>query len=56
MTLNTYSHVIPSMQAKAAEKLDELLIPIDVSEEIKQLKERRAAYLTQADYFILGNA
>jgi len=55
MTLNTYSHVIPSMQAEAAEKLDELLKPIDVSEEIRQLKERRAAYITQGSYFILGN-
>ena len=28
MTLNTYSHVIPSMQKEAAEKMDELLTPI----------------------------
>ena len=31
LTLNTYSHVLPSMQEEAAEKLDELLIPIDVA-------------------------
>ena len=45
-----------SMQAEAAEKLDKLWMPIDVSEEVNQLKERRAAYITQGDYFIIGNA
>ncbi|MCX6064650.1 MAG: tyrosine-type recombinase/integrase [Chloroflexi bacterium] len=35
MTLNTYSHVLPSMQEEMANKLDELLMPIDVSDELK---------------------
>ena len=56
MTLNTYSHVIPSMQAEAAEKLDELLMPISVSDEIKQLKERGADHISHGDYFIIENA
>jgi integrase len=37
MTLNTYSHVLPSMQEDAAEKLDELLRPIDVTAKIKKI-------------------
>ena len=44
MTLNTYSHVLPSMQEEAAEKLDELLTPIEVSKEIKQLREKEQIY------------
>ena len=36
LTLNTYSHVLPSMQEEAAEKLDELLTMIDVKEELKK--------------------
>ena len=44
MTLNTYSHVLPSMQEEAAEKLDELLTPIEVSKEIKQLREVDQVY------------
>ena len=39
MTLNTYSHVLPSMQDEAAEKLDELFTPIDVTAEIRNVKE-----------------
>ncbi len=39
MTLNTYSHVLPSMQEEAAKKMDELLTPIEVSKEIKYLRE-----------------
>ena len=35
MTLNTYSHVLPSMQEEMANKLDELLKPINVSDEFK---------------------
>jgi integrase len=46
MTLNTYSHVLPSMQAEAAEKLDELLNPIEVSKEIKYLREAEQVYST----------
>jgi hypothetical protein len=45
MTLNTYSHVIPNMQADAAEKLDELFASVDVSDEIKRLSETRRNYL-----------
>jgi integrase len=44
LTLNTYSHVLPSMQEDAAEKLDELLTPIDVSNEIKQIEEQLVTY------------
>ena len=43
------------MQAEAAEKLDELLMPISVSDEIKQLKERGAAHISHGDYFIIEN-
>jgi hypothetical protein len=38
LTLATYSHLLPAMQEEAAEKLDNLLTPIDVSEEIKVLE------------------
>jgi integrase len=31
LTLDTYSHVLPSMQEEAAEKLDQLLTPISIS-------------------------
>jgi integrase len=44
LTLNTYSHVLPSMQEEAAEKMDELLNPIEVSQEIKKLSEQEGAY------------
>ena len=44
LTLNTYSHVMPSMQESAAEKLDELLVPIDVSNEIKKVSEPAPTY------------
>jgi integrase len=40
MTLNTYSHVLPVMQDEAAEKLDVLLTPINVSIDLKKLGER----------------
>lgn len=46
LTLNTYSHVLPAMQEEAAEKLDNLLTPIDVSEEIKHIGERTVGYDT----------
>lgn len=35
LTLNTYSHVLPSMQEEAAEKMDELLTPIEISKELR---------------------
>jgi integrase len=44
MTLNTYSHVLPSMQEEAADKMDELLKPIEVSEELKKLAEPQQKY------------
>ena len=44
MTLNTYSHVLPVMQDEVAEKLDELLTPINVSDEIKKLGENKLFY------------
>jgi integrase len=43
MTLNTYSHVLPVMQDEAAEKLDDLLTPINVSDEIKKLGEGQSS-------------
>ena len=45
LTLNTYSHVLPSMQEDAAEKMGELMKSIDVSEELKQLREPRPQYI-----------
>jgi hypothetical protein len=44
MTLNIFSHVLPSMQGDAAEKLDELIIPIEGGIEIKKLKEAKQLY------------
>jgi hypothetical protein len=44
LTLNTYSHEIPSMQDEAAEKLDELLTVIDVSGDIKKMGELKTTY------------
>ena len=41
MTLNTYSRVLPGMQDEVAGKLDELLSPINVSDDLKQLRERK---------------
>ncbi len=48
LTLNTYSHVLPSMQEEAADKLDELLTPINVSQEIKKVEEHQAKYELQS--------
>ena len=45
LTLNTYSHVLPSMQEEAAEKLDQLLTPIEVGNELKKIDERRTSYV-----------
>ena len=44
MTLNTYSHVLPSMQEEAAERLAEILTPIEMSNEIKNLRELEQLY------------
>jgi integrase len=46
LTLNTYSHVLPSMQEDAATKFDELLTPIDLSKEMRRAKEQGATYFT----------
>jgi integrase len=48
MTLNTYSHVLPGMQDEAAGKLDELLTPINVNNEIKKLGERKSSSIPLA--------
>jgi integrase len=45
LTLNTYSHVLPVMQEEAAERLDQLLTPIDVSNELKKVDELQADYV-----------
>ena len=42
MTLNTYSHVLPGMQDEAAGKLDELLTPINVNNELQKLREQQS--------------
>ena len=47
LTLNTYSHVMPSMQEEAAEKLDELLVPIDVSSQVKKVSETPRVYILE---------
>jgi hypothetical protein len=39
--VNTYSHVLPGMQEEATGKLEELLSPIDVSNKLKKLGERK---------------
>ena len=45
ITLNVYSHVLPSMQADAAVKMDDILCkPIDVSREIKKVEELKSLY------------
>jgi len=48
MTLNTYSHVLPVMQDEAAEKLDDLLTPINISDDLKKLGERKPMYVPLA--------
>jgi integrase len=48
LTLNTYSHVLPAMQEDAAEKLDNLLMPIDVSDEIKRIGEASRMYAARS--------
>jgi len=44
MTLDIYSHVLPSMQEDAALKMDELLNPIEVTDKLKVIKEQLAIY------------
>ena len=44
LTLNTYSHVLPVLQDEVAHKMDELLTPIDVSEQLKKVQELQAIY------------
>lgn len=39
LTLNTYSHVLPPMQEEAAEKMDDLLSLIEVSDEFNVIME-----------------
>jgi len=45
LTLNTYSHVLPSMQEEVAEKMDELLTLTDVSDELNRIKEPKKEYI-----------
>lgn len=49
LTLNTYSHVLPSMQEEAADKMDELLTPINVSSEINKIREQRSIFTFQTN-------
>lgn len=51
MTLNTYSHVLPVMQDEVAEKLDEPLTPINVSDEIKRLNDGTLTYIPSTPLF-----
>jgi integrase len=40
LTLNTYSHVLPWIQEEAAEKMDTLLTPIEISTELVKVKKK----------------
>ena len=40
LTLDTYSHVLPTMQEEVAEDMDELVTPIDVTPELASLKSQ----------------
>ena len=44
LTFNTYSHVLPAMQEEAAEKSDNILVPIEVSDEFKKVAEGISHY------------
>ena len=44
LTLNTYSHVLPHMQEDAAEKMDELLTLLEISDQLKKIKEPGKKY------------
>jgi len=44
ITLNIYSHVLPAMQEVAAEKMDELMTPIEITDEVKKIGERLTIY------------
>ncbi len=44
ITLNLYSHVLPGMQEDAAEKLDELMTAVDISDEFKKISEKPKVY------------
>jgi integrase len=44
LTMNTYSHVLPSLQEDAAEKMDEILIPIEVSSALNKIKDQSQSY------------
>jgi integrase len=39
LTLNTYSHVLPSMQEEAAQKMDDLFTLTEVSDELNKIKK-----------------
>jgi len=39
LTLATYSHVLPVLQNEAAQKMDELIRPIDITEDIRGIGE-----------------
>ncbi len=49
LTLNTYSHVTTGMQKEAAAKVDELLTPIDVSEQLRKVEEQRPPYAASSE-------
>jgi integrase len=49
LTLNTYSHVLPAMQEEAAEKLDQLLTPIEISQEIDQMGENQISGISRLE-------
>ena len=44
MTLSVYSHVLPAMQDQAAQKMDELLVPIEVGAEFRRIGEEEVAH------------
>jgi hypothetical protein len=45
MNLPNSAHVLPVIKYKVAEKLDELLTPINVSNELKKIGERQSPYI-----------
>jgi integrase len=47
MTLNTYSHVLPSMQDEAADKLDELVTMVEVGVELPKVVQPAVSSIRQ---------
>jgi integrase len=50
MTLNTYSHVLPSMQEEAADKLDELVTMVEVGVELPKVVQPAVSTIRQNNH------